>query len=61
MTPLEEELGSIFDQALGCRRAPSQRANLWCYWPNSTEPPCEACRWLMEQIRTAKIEAGDAK
>lgn len=44
------EIGDAFDQSRGCRRAPSQCANLWCYWPNSDDKPCEECQILRVAI-----------
>ena len=44
-------VGAAFDESAGCQRAPSHHVNLWCYWPNSDDQPCEECRRLHDAIQ----------
>lgn len=46
----QQRIGEIFDESIGCRRAPSHGVNLWCYWPNSDSEPCESCKSTMERL-----------
>jgi hypothetical protein len=49
-TDFELRIGEIFDEYCGCDYA--IEGALWCYWPNSTETPCEHCAETMARLQS---------